>query len=53
MDGISSCRCWNTSPEWYGRELVKVAPNHTSQDCWVCGWRNTDLKLSDRYWTQS
>ncbi|WP_415837330.1 hypothetical protein, partial [Pontibacter korlensis] len=21
--------------------------------CWVCGWRNTDLKLSDRYWTQS
>ncbi|WP_084694851.1 RNA-guided endonuclease TnpB family protein [Pontibacter korlensis] len=39
--------------KWYGRELVKVAPNHTSQDCWVCGWRNTDLKLSDRYWTQS
>ncbi|WP_415837332.1 RNA-guided endonuclease TnpB family protein, partial [Pontibacter korlensis] len=39
--------------KWYGRELVKVAPNHTSQDCSVCGWRNTDLKLSDRYWTQS
>ncbi|WP_415837282.1 RNA-guided endonuclease InsQ/TnpB family protein, partial [Pontibacter korlensis] len=39
--------------KWYGRELVKVAPNHTSQDCWVCGWRNTELKLSDRYWTCS
>ncbi|WP_084694826.1 RNA-guided endonuclease InsQ/TnpB family protein [Pontibacter korlensis] len=36
---------------WYGREFHKVAPNHTSQDCWVCGWRNTDLQLSDRYWT--
>lgn len=36
---------------WYGRELVKVAPSHTSQDCWVCGWRNTGLQLSDREWT--
>ncbi|WP_071843172.1 zinc ribbon domain-containing protein [Pontibacter korlensis] len=51
LGGISSCRCWNTSPEWYGREFHRVAPNHTSQDCWVCGWRNTDLQLSDRYWT--
>lgn len=37
--------------KWYGREFQKVAPNHTSQDCSVCGWRNTDLKLSDREWT--
>src|SRR6185437_6755403 len=36
---------------WYGRELLKVAPKHTSQDCSVCGWRNTDLQLSDREWT--
>ncbi|TPE42543.1 IS200/IS605 family element transposase accessory protein TnpB, partial [Amaricoccus solimangrovi] len=36
---------------WYGREFQKVVPNYTSQDCWVCGWRNTDLQLSDREWT--
>ena len=37
--------------KWYGREFVKVTPNHTSQDCSVCGWRNTELQLSDREWT--
>lgn len=36
---------------WYGREFRKVAPHHTSQDCWVCGWRNSDLQLSNRQWT--
>lgn len=37
--------------KWYGREFLKVAPYHTSQDCSVCGWRNTELKLSDREWS--
>ena len=37
--------------KWYGREFVKLAPKHTSQDCNFCGWRNTDLQLSDRSWT--
>lgn len=39
--------------KWYGRDFIKVAPNHTSQDCSVCGWRNGELQLSDREWTCS
>jgi len=37
--------------KWYGRELIKVVPNHTSQDCSVCGWRHKELQLKDRSWT--
>jgi putative transposase len=37
--------------KWYGRSFQKVSPNHTSQDCSVCGFRNTELQLSDREWT--
>ena len=37
--------------KWYGRDFVKVDARHTSQDCSVCGWRNTEMKLSDRVWT--
>jgi len=36
---------------WYGREFVKVSARHTSQDCSVCGERNTSLTLSVREWT--
>ena len=36
--------------DWYGRELKKVSPKFTSQDCSHCGYRNTDLKLSMRCW---
>lgn len=35
----------------YGRTLIKVAPQHTSQDCHVCGFRNKKLRLSHREWT--
>ena len=37
--------------KWYGRDFQKVAPNYTSQDCSVCGWRNAELQLTDREWT--
>lgn len=37
--------------KWYGRDFIKVAPNYTSSDCCVCGWRNSELQLSDRQWT--
>ncbi len=37
--------------KWHGRELIKVVPNHTSQDCSICGWGNKELQLKDRSWT--
>ena len=33
---------------WYGRRFEKVSARHTSQDCSVCGYRNTGLTLSVR-----
>jgi transposase len=33
-----------------GKYFKKVNPAYTSQDCSSCGYRNTDLKLSDREW---
>jgi putative transposase len=35
---------------WYGRSYEQVAPQHTSQDCSVCGYRNPDLTLAVREW---
>jgi putative transposase len=35
----------------HGRTFIKVRPEHTSQDCHVCNYRNEDLTLSDREWT--
>jgi len=37
--------------KWADREFVKVSAHYTSQDCNNCGWRKSDLKLSDRIWT--
>jgi putative transposase len=39
--------------KWYGRTFLKVAPHYTSQDCSVCGKRNSELTLADREWTCS
>lgn len=36
---------------WYGRTFEKVSARHTSRDCSVCGYRNTELTLSVREWT--
>ena len=36
---------------WYGRDFLRVPAHYTSQDCNGCGWRNSELKLSDRRWT--
>ncbi len=36
--------------DWYGRELKKVSPKFTSQDCSHCGYRNKELQLSMRRW---
>lgn len=37
--------------KWYGRTLVKIDRFFpSSQVCSECGWRKTDLKLSDRTW---
>jgi putative transposase len=38
---------------WYGRAFEKVSARHTSQDCSVCGQRNTTLTLSVREWACS
>jgi putative transposase len=35
---------------WHGRHHEQVAPQHTSQDCSDCGYRNKDLVLSTRVW---
>ena len=37
--------------KWYGRTFERVNARHTSQDCSVCGYRNTELTLSVREWT--
>ncbi|WP_457679269.1 zinc ribbon domain-containing protein, partial [Thermovibrio sp.] len=35
----------------YGRKLIKVNPFHPSSKlCSVCGYKNENLKLSDRKW---
>ncbi|MBF9253001.1 transposase [Pontibacter sp. 172403-2] len=36
--------------KWYGRELIKVNPQCTSQDCSTCGARNAELRLATREW---
>src|SRR5690606_17812371 len=36
--------------KWHGREFVKVDPKYTSQDCSVCGHRNSGLTLGMREW---
>lgn len=35
---------------WYGRTFEKVNARHTSQDCSVCDYRNTELTLAVRSW---
>ena len=38
--------------EWYGRQLVEMAPTFPSSKlCSTCGVKNKELKLSDREWT--
>ena len=36
--------------KWYGRTFIQVAPHHTSQDCHICGYRNSELTLAVREW---
>lgn len=36
--------------KWYGRNLIKVPPQYTSQECNVCGHRNEQLTLQVREW---
>ena len=37
---------------WYGKELVKVGRFYaSSKTCSHCGWKNDELKLSDRTFT--
>ena len=35
---------------WSSRVFIKVPAHYTSQDCNNCGWRHSELKLSDREW---
>jgi putative transposase len=37
--------------KWAGRTFIQVAAHYTSQDCNVCGYRNSELTLKDREWT--
>ena len=36
---------------WYGKTVIAVPPQYTSQDCSCCSYRNKDLTLRDRVWT--
>ena len=39
---------------WFGRDLVEIDRFHPSSKlCNVCGYKNTELKLSDREWSCS
>lgn len=38
--------------QWYGKKLIIIDRWHpSSRLCHVCGWKNSELKLSDRHWT--
>jgi putative transposase len=56
---ISDCGWYQFTPmleykaKWYGRTFIKVAPHYSSQDCSICGNRNSELTLKDRKWTCS
>jgi len=44
------CRMLEYKCKWYGKEFVKVAPQNTSKNCSVCGYKNDKLRLADRSW---
>lgn len=37
--------------EWYGKKLIKVSPNYTSQICSNCGYHSGKKPLDVREWT--
>lgn len=37
--------------EWYGKKLIKVSPNYTSQICSNCGFHSGTKPLNIREWT--
>lgn len=43
--------CLEYKAAWSSRVFIKVPAHYTSQDCNDCGWRHSELKLSDREWT--
>lgn len=36
---------------WYGKQLIIVSPNYTSQICFNCGYRSGKKPLDVRHWT--
>ena len=38
--------------DWYGKNILRIGQfEPSSRICYVCGWHNKELKLSDRVWT--
>ncbi|WP_157058832.1 RNA-guided endonuclease InsQ/TnpB family protein, partial [Levilactobacillus zymae] len=37
--------------QWYGKQLIVVNPNYTSQQCASCGYQSGQKPLEIREWT--
>lgn len=51
LHGTNFVLCWNTSVcKWYGKQLIIVSPNYTSQECSSCHYNSGKKTLDIREW---